>query len=113
MATAALTPTERADRAEGKLARQRAEKKAMKLRLYEGGTFAAASFGIGGLEARFPQLAAFGPGQRLNLSMLATVGGVAMLIFTKGMSQEVGSGLMYAGAGPLLHGLGARIIGGG
>ncbi len=108
----ALSPTERADRAESRVSRRSAKDKAMKLRLIEGGTFVAASILIGGLEARFPNMAAFGPGDRLNLGVLLLGVGVVALFFGKGVTKEFGSGLAYAGAGPFLRDFGVRILGG-
>lgn len=83
----------------------------MRLRVIEGGTFAAGSFGLGGLKARFPDTIGVGWfGGRVQLEHVFAVAGALMLLTAKGSTQEAGSGLLYAGAGPVLAGLGARVL---
>lgn len=104
----ASTAMERAERLEAKLDKQRAQKKAFKMRMYEAGAFAGTALAVGLLDTRFP--ITFFEG-RINWGHIALIAGAAMLFLGKGMTQELGSGALYAGAAPLLRDLGARLAG--
>lgn len=104
----ALTTSEKADRYDNEKAKKGATKKAMKARVAEGGTAAVAATGIGYLIAAKPDLATLGDGY-LHPNVIATAGGLALMMLGKGTLQEVGSGLLFAGGVPLLNQLGGKI----
>lgn len=106
-----MTPSQKVERYETKEKNRKAKEKAVKYRLAEGATFVAGTALIGGLEARFPTLQAFGPSDRLNLGLMAGGVGLVALIWGKGYTREVGTGLLYAGAYPLIRSFGERILG--
>lgn len=102
----ALTPSERAERSEAKLARQRAQSKATKMRLVEGGGFVVAALGGGFLDSKVPIKFMDGA---INWGHLFLGIGAVLLVASKGMSQEFGSGLLYGGAAPVLRDIGGKI----
>lgn len=108
MAQNALTPTEKVEKLEEREEKRKAKSKAAKLRFVEMASFGGASLGASYLMTKKPELAAFGPGNKLSLDLLMVLGGGALAFMGKGSMREVGSGLLYAGAAPLLRGAGAK-----
>jgi hypothetical protein len=97
------TPSEQLARIQDKDAKNKAKAKALGMRIVEGGTFAVASVGIQALYAKKPELMAFGPRNKLSLDGIALGLGTLGLFFGKGTMQDIGSGLFYAGLGPVLR----------
>lgn len=103
-----LTPSEKLEKLEVKEEKRKAQQKAGKLRLIEMISYAGGSLGAGYLLTKKPELAAFGPGGKLSLDLLMAGGGLALTFLGKGSMREIGSGLLYAGASPMLRGAGAK-----
>lgn len=103
-----LTPTEKVEKLEAKEEKRKAQGKAAKLRLIEMGSYAIGSLGSGYLITKKPDLASFGPGGKLSLDLLLAGGGLLLAFMGKGSMREVGSGLLYAGASPMLRSAGAK-----
>lgn len=103
-----LTPSEKIEKLEVKEEKRKAQNKAAKLRMVEMVSYAGGSLGAGYLLTKKPELASFGPGGKLSLDLLMAVGGGLLTFMGKGSMREVGSGLLYAGAAPMLRGAGAK-----
>ena len=91
-----------------KQSRSRAMEKAMSMQIVEKGAFTLAAVGVGALEAYKPELQTGLGGVGYLNPALVGIGG-AMFFATKGMAKEAGSGLLLAGAAPLLNRLGAKL----
>lgn len=104
----ALTTSEKADRFDRSQDQKRSTRKAMKQRVAEAGTAAAAATGIGALIAAKPDLATLGDGY-LHPNVIALGAGLLALTMGKGLLRDAGSGLMFAGGVPLLNQLGGKI----
>lgn len=103
-----ITPSEKVEKLEAKEDKRKAQTKAAKLRFIEMISFAGGSVASTYLVTKNPDLAAFGPGKKLNLDLLMAIGGAALTFMGKGSMREVGSGLLYAGASPMLRAVGAK-----
>ncbi len=94
--------------------KERAFGKAMTMEVFEKGTTVLAAIGIGLAHQQKPDLEA-GLGGVGYLNPAAVVIGGAMFMLTgkksgaPSIGQEVGSGLLFAGAVPLLNKLGAKL----
>lgn len=89
--------------------RSRAMEKAMSMQLVEKGTLVVIATSIGAVEAWKPEIAT-GLAGLGYLNPAATGLGLVTFLMTRGLVKEFGSGMMLAGAAPLLNKLGAKIV---